>query len=382
MKTAKLLMAGALAISAANLADAQTVIRLTGSTAFRAATHAAITNSLQPGYTFAYSGSSIGSASQAIFTGVAKTNGASVIIKTSWSGSVGGIQTVANQLNISTWLTNTTPQSAWPGAGSAPAVYDPPTPPNVAMSDSFQGSTPFTSPTLKQTIVGVVPFKWVASKDCPVANLNVTPKSAQNLFRTGKTPLAVFTGNPADETTIVYAIGRDPDSGTRLTALAETGIGVLTTIQQYQPTVSGSTVTGQALWPTNTVNGIFVGRGNGGYSSGGTLAGVMTNTTAAIGGFYLTYLGLSDAGAALPNGAKEATFNGVYYGTNAVQEGQYTFWGYEHLMYRTDYTGVGQVVADSVAAQLKNQDAAVSGILSSAMSVSRSSDGGLISTLY
>lgn len=384
MKTTQLIMAGALALSAAGMAEAQTIIHITGSSAFRGATHAAITNSLQAGYTFGFSGASIGSASQAIFTGTAKTNGAAVIIKTSWSGSVAGIQTVANQYNVATWLTNSTPQSVWPGTGNAPSVYDPPTPPDVAMSDTYQNSTPFTSPVLKQSIVGVVPFKWVASADCPMTNLNVTPKTAQNLFRTGKTPLALFTGNSSDEGNNVFAIGRDPDSGTRLTALAETGIGVFTVLKQYLPTISGNAVIGQQYWTNETINGISVVVGNGGYSSGGTLAGVMGKTSqAGIGGFYLTYLSTGDAATAITAGGKEASYNGVFYSTNAVQEGQYTFWGYEHLMYKSDYTGVGQQVADYIGqVRLKSGDAAVSGIPLGAMNVSRSSDGGLLSTLY
>ena len=52
----------------------------------------------------------------------------------------------------------------------------------------------------------------------------------------------MWTGNSNDVTNIVYAIGRDPDSGTRKTAFLETGVqnfvtGVTpTTVLQWEPT--------------------------------------------------------------------------------------------------------------------------------------------------
>ena len=111
MKAPKIIFAGLLALSMAGVAQAQTVIHITGSTAFRNAAVSAITNILQPGFTFGYSGTSFTGANQAIFTGKAITNDISVIIKTSWSGAAGGVQTVVQQLPITTWLTNTTAQS-------------------------------------------------------------------------------------------------------------------------------------------------------------------------------------------------------------------------------------------------------------------------------
>src|SRR5208337_987809 len=98
----------------------------TGSTAFRSAVHTAITQILQPGFTYAYTGTSFGGASQAIFTGTAITNNISVVIKTSWSGSLAGIETVsqAHASTVSTFLTNTTSQSTG-GTPNAPGVYDP-----------------------------------------------------------------------------------------------------------------------------------------------------------------------------------------------------------------------------------------------------------------
>jgi hypothetical protein len=397
MKASKLLLAGALALAMGTLAEAQTIIHFTGSTAYRAATHDAITNSLQSGFTFAFYGSSDpAGASQVIYTGTAITNGAPVIIKTSWSGSVGGVQTVSQQLPISTWLVSTTPQGGAPGGAAVSSpTYDSPTVPDVCMSDVFQTSTPFPTPALKDNIVGVVPFKFVASTGAPASLTNITPHLAQNLFKGGVTPLALFDGNPNDESDFyVFATGRDPDSGTRMTAFAESGVGVFTIVKQYQPVITGQGANGYGgtiqrldpvygatnLWPVDVVNGITYPVGDAGYSSGGSLSKAMSaNST----GFcLLSYLGLNDAANALANGAHELSWNGFYYSTNGVQEGQYTFWGYEHLMYRSSFTAPALTVVTDIKNRIYSTFAPISGINVNAMNVSRPTDGGAISTLY
>ena len=388
-------MAGLLALTATSVVRAQTVIHITGSTAFRNATVTAITHILKPGFTYGYSGTSFTGANQAIFTGSTITNNIPVIIKTSWSGSVAGVQTVSQKLPISTWLTNTTPQSTT-GTPSAPASYDPPTIPDVAMSDGVQATTPFPTPVLTAQNVGVVNFKWVRNNGAPAALTNLTQNLAQTLWLNGSLPLALFTGSPTDEGSLVFALGRDPDSGTRKTAFAESGIGVFSAVVQYYPTnASGAVIsrtaagpiTGHKLVPAQTINGIFFDVGQGGYASGGDVAAAMgaTGSQAAIGGFYLSYLGIADATKAIASGAAELTWNGVAFSDTAVQEGQYTFWAYEQLDYRGDYGAVdanGKTVADLLGAQIKNVDAALAGELLSTMRVTRPVEGGLIANTY
>jgi hypothetical protein len=225
---------------------------------------------------------------------------------------------------------------------------------------------------------------------------------AQALWKNGSLPLALFTGNTGDENTHVFAIGRDADSGTRLTAFAESGVGVFTEVYQFVPTnangmiTSGNTaaMTGQQYYPLEVINGITYVAGNGGYSSGGNLAFAMrqNNTLSAIGGYYVTYLGLSDTATALAGNASVMSYNGVTYSQQAVQEGQYTFWGYEHLDYRTDLGNAGtanpnanvKVVADQIANQIKGTAATalISGLPLGGMKVSRPTDGGLVSNNY
>jgi hypothetical protein len=170
---------------------------------------------------------------------------------------------------------------------------------------------------------------------------------------------------------LIYATGRDFDSGTRTIAYIESAIGALTVTQQYDISTGNK-------YPAKAINGISFGVGNGGESSGGTLATKMTQTTAVR--TYVTYLSINDYTAtAQPGGATALTWNGVAYTANDVIEGRYTFWSYENLAYRASYTGLGKQFADAVATQITNE---TSPILLSAMQVGRAVDGGAIVNNY
>jgi len=394
MKAPKILLASLLALSTAGVAQAQTTLHLTGSTAFRAAVHEAITNILKPGFTYAYNGSSFTGAGQAIFSGTAYTNSIPVVIKTSWSGSLAGIQTVSEQLPISTFLSN----SVLPNSGgisvSAP-VYDSPTVPELAMSDGFQFTSQFPTPVLQPQTVGVVTFKFLKNAGAPADLTNMTPLLAQALWANGSLPLSLFSGNPADSNTLVYAVGRDPDSGTRKTAFLETGVqtffnSVLTvaTVYQYQPinslgvinSTNQSAITGQQLWPAETVDGIPFGLGDAGYASGGDLAWAMRASSPFI---YVTYLGLSDAKTAETGNAVELSYNGVPYSDAAVQNGQYTYWTYEQMDYLPPSSGGtitinGQEVAAALATMIATNTAVAVGELLPSMNVVRGQEGGIV----
>ena len=368
------MIAGLAALAIAGSASAQTItIRITGSTAYRGQTHNAIGHILNAGYVFGYAGTSLGKAGQAEFQGTTKVGNIPVDIKTAWSGSVGGVQTVANNLTVSTWLAATNLTSG--GTTGLTGPYDAPVTADIAMSDSFQGSTAFTTPVLYSKVVGVVPFQWVRNAGSPAAINNMTSLFAQILLGTGQVPLSQITGLNADEATVVTALGRDEDSGTRLDAFAESGFGIFTPPFQYQPTPASGTITALAPWPINTVNGTTYPVGHSGYSSGGTLAGAMGQAITPGLGWLITYLSTGDAATAVGLGAATLPYNGVTYSLAAVQEGQYTFWSYEQLMYRTSLAGQGKTVADQLATQLHDTDAAV---LLSSMQVGRAVEGGAV----
>ena len=376
------MIAGLAALAIAGSASAQTItIRITGSTAFRKPTHIAIGNILNPGYTFGYAGSDVTKAGQAEFRGTTIVGSIPVDIKTSWSGSVGGMQTLVQNLNVATFLNSTNLTTG--GASGLTGPYDAATTADIAMSDSFQGSTAYTSPSLNDKVVGVIPFQWVRNVGSPAAFSNVSTLLAQILLGTGQIPLSQATGLNADEATLLTVIGRDEDSGTRLVAFAESGFGIFN--PPFQNQVQGTlgaagSVTGVAPWPINTVNGTTYPVGHSGYNSGGTVASALgtPGSLAGAGTWLVSYPGISDAATAVGLGAATLTYNGVAYSSTAVQEGQYTFWAYEHLMYRSSFAGSGKTVADQLATRIHDVDASQGGVLLSTMQVGRTVEGGAV----
>ena len=139
---------------------------------------------------------------QAIFFGT--IGGQPTTIKTAWSGSEGGMQTVAGSVAIA-FLPNTTATStggtggatvATPGNGGDVAV------PDVEMSDSFQSSSAFfglyrgvTYPTLTESPnspVGITPFKFVASKGAPAGLTNITNQAGESALRRWSASISVL----------------------------------------------------------------------------------------------------------------------------------------------------------------------------------------------
>ncbi len=404
MKITKTLLAGAFVLALAGTVSAQTTVRMTGSTAFRAQTISAIvkllggtvtgtptspataTISLPPAASAAYTGSAPLNANAGIYRGTIQ--GIPVIIKTSWSGSNGGIQVTAGSIPIQ-FFPDT--QASTSGAGTSGVTPDPRTSTtagtfesavaDVTMEDTFQTGTPFIGPylgqnyeTLTEIRVGIIPYRWVASKNAPVSLNNMTTLAAQAQWTgTGELPLAFYTGNPAD-TTPVFATGRNPASGTRNAAFSESGIGALTSIQQRDPATAGNT-----LYPPVTINGIPYGLGQGGEDSGGTVANKIAPAapaTAPVSGqLYVSYLGINDSTTAINQGGREMSWNGVPYSIQNVIEGRYTFWTYQFLAYRGSTTGNVKTVADAIANQILLED---SPILLPQMKVGRDEDGGVV----
>jgi hypothetical protein len=206
--------------------------------------------------------------------------------------------------------------------------------------------------------------------------------------------LSTITGLVADRNTAVIATGRDFDSGTRLTTMSETAVGVGTLLQQYKPTVSGMTITDLALYPRTTINGVDTQiPGNGGESSGSSLRAYLNDTlnqtavdevnnTYTNGGYLMTYLGVGDYNNVSANAVK-MRYAGNDFSQLAVEEGQYTFWGYEHLDYKATISGIKATFATNLTNHILGE---TSGTLNpnvalTDMQVQRFADGGTITTL-
>ena len=341
----------AAAASAACSVSTATHIYITGSTAFRGASIAAIEACLQPGYNFAaYKcanpfapfAKQEQTAGYVNFYGNLAADGSCVVIKCAWSGSEAGYKDVRNcTLQTEGFMDDTVGGFGVANilsTGSAPNTSDSHLV-DIAMSDTSQ---PFAQPASRTPAIanickaGIIPFVWVKNAQTTTdisANpdynrlVNVTQPQLRVAIQ-GGTKLALITGNPAD-TKFVYVAGRDNQSGTRANTLLDLGYPVTQSIKQ---TIIG----GSSGAPT------LGALGTSGQSSGGTLRSTMLYTGSAAtsdtinggtGWYAIAYMGKGDAlvgetGQTYP--IVELTLNGVAETTAAIEQGQYSFWGQEY----------------------------------------------------
>ena len=413
MKLKISLVAGLAALGFASDASAQTVINITGATAFRAAAHSAIISLLGGnGVTeYGFAGASISAADHAIFKGT--IGGQPYVIRTSMSGSTAGIAAVIAQTPL-TYLKDelTSPDistagvqiaAAVSGSGGSSAIQ-------VAtglgktedaigrfsFSDVDQAISNTPTPVLPGAAVGVVPFIFVSNVGSPAGMTNMTDQLHESQWSLGQLPVSMYTGNSAD-TTLVLNTGRSNGSGTRATILAETQYGPFRNVIQWGgpntgANVTGSEGTGAVAWLQNV--------GNSGYSSNTqvrqNLARSSSNVTVGTdatgaGGtagqnvVIVSYLTLSDASAITTItggagvGAKALTYNGVAYSANNVKNGAYTLWGYQQFYQASDANAGEITFFNTFTAAIPNTLAATTGIKIPDMGVTRSGgDGGPI----
>jgi hypothetical protein len=411
MKPIKSLLAGLLAVAFVASASAQTTIYIVGSNGDRATTNTAIPKLLTGTVTFSgNSGGAVGDplkSNYGQFTG-GSFNGTPVRIKVSYIGATGGIKALAGSQTVPFVL-----DSATGGAVPDPTVAANPKDnhvPDFSLSTNFQATSPFqgvyqgnTYQTLNDELVAIIGLKILGSKGYP--GDNITPAQAQYLFLNGAAPLAIFTGNAADQNRIVYATGRNTDAGQRYGFQADTGIGINAVVKQYKPTITGAaagvggfvtggTVTSHVLWPRETVSGVDSRfNGNSGATTGANLAPYLTATlsaaaagaygTGATEAWYISYLTPGDADTiAIPNGAVELKFNGVAYSADNVRQGKYTAWLYEHVLTPPGISGIQASFATALTNQIRDVDAGVAGIFLNTVKVGRTGEGELITPDY
>jgi hypothetical protein len=231
----------------------------------------------------------------------------------------------------------------------------------------------------KHNLVGIVPFVWAIGNVTASSTVkgytsigNITQQAAEALIANGSIPQSFLTGGSgtADIGNYFYLLGRNEDSGTRIAALSESQAGVTNAPIQNEVTVSGS-VTGAFQWPGSSAlntepNISWSAVGHSGYATGSQLAAALnaaedgtetggslfTDGNAAGGNtgssFFIGYLGVTDA--VKVTAGTTLQYNGVTYSPAAVENGQYTFWSYEHA-YRQKATSetAAESAADSIA---------------------------------
>ena len=428
--TKSILMAAVAALSIAS-ASANEVIYITGATAFRSAANGTLfalyTNNLlavsEPEAT--------ATASIALyFTNCVLTNGNTVDLAVTWTGSEGGMQSVASGTNnvtvpfydkaklasqgiIAKTFGVTTPNTATMAEDARTSLQKG----IIGCSDSFQASSRFqggkkssdgrTYNALTLTEVGIVPYSLIASKGYATTfpDRNMTLNNMwQILTATIGTSGQLISGKTNDAQVKLFAVGRNIDSGTRVITLANMKAALTDKVTQYRVTATNGGITAMTKYPQTTINGIVVGVGESGESSGGTVAGWMTNTIpnsiSLLGkgtstNYLAGYVSVADITSARRtaglvtlkmNGVEgrcydNATFTTLDAGYTNVITGAYPLWGYEFISYdpavASDNT---KALANNLITTIRSYPSTSSVIAPNIalgdMRVSRTSDGG------
>ena len=390
MKIKSTAIIGALALLAGDASAATRTFVITGATAFRAAANNSIIQLLGgAGVTqYAFTGTQgIGGTNRAIFKGtMAAFPGDEIIVKASWSGSTQGVLDLADQNAVEVLkssVTMTTSGNNISATGNVETAT-----PRWAFSDVDKFLSTRPNASLSGGPVGVVPFMFIAGEGAPGGITNMTDQLHQTLWSTGSMPASMFTGNPADTTTVL-ATGRNNGSGTRATILAETGYGAFTNVVQYNAATSGDRVTG-AL-------GAISEFGNSGHSSNSGVRELVTRPPGgltfdgeSIDAVFVSYLTISDAVSATGyvqatgaisggEGAKPMTYNGVRYSEANVKNGAYSLWGYQQF-YMANGPTAQETTFDTAFRAVIPDYMGTAGIPITTMTVTRSNgDGGPIS---
>jgi hypothetical protein len=430
MKT-KSVAFGLLGFALAAPAYSQTVVDITGATAFRTAAINAIRAKFNAGgnYQYAHDGTTgnVASANKAIFKGTFQGVSGTTVVRCSWNGSVEGIRALVDANFNPEYYQNVNENfvtAAASGGGethtstvgfskSVEASQS-----EIAFSDVTKNSTPYAASTLSPATpqCGVVVFTMLTNEGSTITN--VTSKQFRALFSAGSQPLSLFTGVTADES-MVYAVGRNDGSGTRTAYLAETGYGITNPVTQYLiKTSDSSAITALQKVPAGGVGGGINDPtsastvwaqdvdGNGGYFSGSVLRGHMGKTASNVNVYdvdgtsplqeggkadLVTWITISDAATARTAGAVFCAFNGVKLDGIAasgstltaadkakVTNGAYTAWGYQQMYARNGaYTGNTKSVYDGIKASIP-ANIGTAGIPVADMAVGREEDGGVV----
>jgi len=415
MKNTKNILVAALAALSIGSASAETIY-VTGSTAFRGSANAAL-STMTGATVLAQDNATLGSAGNLNIRWV--NGGVTNLVKVHWSGSEAGIQSILKPSATFNYL----PDSA-SGTVSSSIANDAHVG-NIAFSDTYQSTSIFNGtkagdgfnyPTIaSDTQVGVVAFTWIASKGFPGNNINA--QIARNLLANGFCSVALFTGNTANANDVAYLLGRNRDSGTRLTTLAEVGFGANSPVIQFAvatngipstnstATLQGATTTNSLIsYPAEFINGVGAAQNNSGYSSGGTLCGFMTNyyapqpsfyvdgtvNSTPLGGVYtgntylIGYAGQADADAKVSTGLIELSYNGVAPSQTAIEQGQYPFWGYEHCLKSPTASATAGAFYTALCSKIlsKTSSDLSPNVALGDMQVGRSTDGSVITQNY
>jgi len=281
----------------------------------------------------------------------------SVKIRANYNGAVAGIQDLVQNRNVSFFANSTAADTNLVSLQS-----------DLAFGSVFQASTAFTSPVLVDSKFGVTPVFFVKSQGTPAAVTNITRQQFRALAANGALPLRFFTGIPTD-TNLLYYISRDPTAGQRV-------------IVQKESTYSGSVTSYQ--WSSNTLDFVL-------DPAGRTSTQIRDQLNAATKPAISFLTGVDAIGV---NGGQNvigynghraflnATYSSVTNDLTPVVYGQYSQWGYEHILNRSsasaDIVAFRNAVLAAIDADLQTS---AHSLPISKVKVSRNGEGGVVNPI-
>lgn len=311
-------------------------------------------------------------------------------INVHWTGSEGGIQTIAapaGKYNVG-YLPLDASGDGYAVGTAANFSYT--NNASIAFSDVKQtvsrfiktGAKPFLPDAFATlpapTELMVLNFVWAGSKNFPTNAANMTKDIAVELFNNGSVPLSRFTGDTNDGSKTVYLVGRNADSGTRCAALLTAGLPNSATIKQYS-VAAGETV---SIYPDETVNGLVLTNGMSGYASGSGVQGALGNLSNSTTTYAVGYLGKGDYSA-----SKNVlmTFQGNDSTQANIRAGKYPMWtvfnAYKPkvLSPKVCDTNLVSSVYDALTDAIIKADKGANNVNVGDLTIKRSVDGGAIS---
>jgi hypothetical protein len=243
---------------------------------------------------------------------------------------------------------------------------------NLGVTDAFA-----TLPAPQELMV--LNFVWAGSSNFPTSAANITKDIAVELFNNGSVPLSRFTGDTNDGSKTVYLAGRNADSGTRCAALLTAGLANTAPIKQFKINANETA----QIYPDETINGLVLTNGMSGYAKGSEVSTALGNLSNSTTTYAVGYLGKSDYTA-----SKNVlmTFQGNASTRSNIISGKYPMWTVYNaympkvLSPKVCDTNLIVSVFDNVTKSIKSLDQTNNNAGINDMTVKRSVDGGAIST--
>jgi len=233
---------------------------------------------------------------------------------------------------------------------------------DVGFSVVFQRDYPYQTPVLKDEVYGVTPTIFVKSPQAPASLTNLTSQHYRAIAANGAAPQYVFTGDTND-TDVIYWIMRDINAAHRIISAKEAGFTGAALAYVYNGDTWVLDPVGQPTWPA--------------------ILTMLANNF----GPCISFVPPPEAATLNPDNILSfnghlpfrGTFSTVSNDFTPVITGQYTCWGYEHIMTRPNPPPNINAFTTALKAGLQtNMVSSPYSIPLSRMRVGRNATGGVV----